>query len=76
MPVTTHDAERCRERAAANRHQATLTDDPELRDGYLRLAISYEMLADAVTELDRTESWFAAKLAEPALGIGAARLGG
>ncbi len=75
MPVTTHDAERCRERAAANRHQATLTDDPELRDGYLRLAISYEMLADAVTELDRTESWFAARLAEPALGIGAARLG-
>lgn len=76
MPVTTHDAQRCREKAATYRLQATHTGDPDIRDGYMRLAISYEMLADAVTELDRTESWFAAKLAEPALGIGATRLGG
>jgi hypothetical protein len=55
---------------------AAQTADPELRDGYLRLAISYEMLADAVLELDRTESWFAAKLAEPSLGIAASGVGG
>ena len=71
MPVTTHDSQRCREKASFYRLQATHAGDPELRDGYLRLAISYEMLADAVTELDRTESWFAAKLAEPSLGIAA-----
>lgn len=71
MPVTTHEAQRCREKAVSYRQQAALTGDPELRDGYMRLAISYEMLADAVAELDRTESWFAAKLAEPSLGIAA-----
>ncbi|MBM3547140.1 MAG: hypothetical protein FJX54_09305 [Alphaproteobacteria bacterium] len=76
MPVTSHDAQRCRERAVAHRRLAATTDDPELRDGYLRLAISYEMLADAVIELDRTESWFAAKLAEPSLGIGAGGVSG
>lgn len=76
MPVLNQDAQRCRERAATNRRLAAQTDDPELRDGYLRLAISYEMLAESVLELDRTESWFAAKLAEPSLGIGASGISG
>lgn len=71
MAVTTHDAQRCREKANLYRLQASHAADPDLRDGFLRLAISYEMLADAVAELDRTESWFAAKLAEPSLGIAA-----
>ena len=71
MPVTTHEAQRCRERAAVCRHLALRTPDPELSDGYLRLAISYEILAESVLELDRTESWFAAKLAEASPGSGA-----
>lgn len=76
MPVTNHDAQRCRERAASCRRLAGQTADAELRDGYLRLAISYETLAESVLELDRTESWFAQRLAEPSLGITASGVSG
>lgn len=70
MPVSSKDAQRCRDRAVFNRRLAAQTADPDLRDSYLRLAISYETLAISVLELDRTETWFQAQLERAALGLG------
>jgi siroheme synthase (precorrin-2 oxidase/ferrochelatase) len=76
MPVSTKDAQRCRDRAVFNRRLAAQTTDPDLRESYLRLALSYEALADSVQELDRTDTWFPAQLDRPVLGISVSGVSG
>jgi hypothetical protein len=61
---------RCLEKAAACRRLAEKADSPDLRDSYLRLAMSHERLADSVAQLDDTDHWFAAKLGQIASGAG------
>ena len=63
MALLKRSAERCRERATACRRLAAPTRADDLRDHYLRLAMSHEALAEAVEQLDRTDDWFAGMLA-------------
>lgn len=73
MATTQNEAQRCRERAATCRRLAHQQATPELRDSYLRLARAHEILAEAVEQLDLTDQWFAAKLAEASRGTGRPR---